>query len=193
MKLFTTLFQELDSTTSANAKVKSLVKYFHKADPQDALWLISLFIGKRPKRTVQVSKLREWTAEICDIPYWLFEESYHVIGDLAETIAILLPSAQTQREYSLTDIILEVKSLASEDEEVKKVAILDIWNHLDHDTRFLFNKILTGGFRVGVSKRTIVKALGKHLSLEDAVVSHRHCPNPILFIWPMLWRMSYLI
>ena len=112
MEQFVSLFHQLDSTTSSNAKVRLLSQYFESANPMDSLWVISLFIGKRPKRTVTLSLLREWAAEISDIPNWLFEESYHVIGDLAETIAILIPEPSQKVSYGITDIITKIKSLA---------------------------------------------------------------------------------
>ena len=177
MDNFTNLFHELDSTNSNNAKVRSLVKYFETVEREDALWMVSLFIGKRPKRTITLSLLREWTAEISEIPYWLFEESYHVIGDLAETIAILLPEPNKAENYTLTGIITKIKALGDLEVSEKKSHVFDLWNSLSRESRFLFNKILTGGFRVGVSKKTIVKALSQHLNETEATISHRLMGN----------------
>ena len=177
MDNFTNLFHELDSTNSNNAKVRSLVKYFETVEREDALWMVSLFIGKRPKRTITLSLLREWTAEISEIPYWLFEESYHVIGDLAETIAILLPEPNKAENYTLTGIITKIKALGDLEESEKRSHVFDLWNSLSRESRFLFNKILTGGFRVGVSKKTIVKALSQHLNETEATINHRLMGN----------------
>ena len=90
MGLFSRLFTSLDQTTSSSRKVKLLADYFGEAEDRDKLWAIALLSHKRPKRTVRTSLLREWTRELTGLPEWLFEESYHVVGDLAETIALLL-------------------------------------------------------------------------------------------------------
>ena len=89
MKDFAELYIKVDSTTSSNRKIEYLTEYFEKAEQQDKLWVMALFSHKRPRRTVQTRLLREWAAEYADIPLWLFEETYHIVGDLAETIAKL--------------------------------------------------------------------------------------------------------
>ena len=173
MKHFANLFRQLDSTTRTTLKVNALESYFRTAPPQDALWVIALFTSKRPRRTVSTKILREWAAELADIPLWLFEESYHIAGDLAETIALVLPPAQSTNEKSLSTIITELKALRSAEEEVKKAAVLETWQSLDTDERFLFNKLITGGFRVGVSKKLLAKGLAKALDKPETEIAHR--------------------
>ncbi len=173
MKDFTTLFLALDSTTKTTAKVNALVSYFTKARESDILWTIALFSHKRPKRTVNTRLLREWAAELSGIPLWLFEETYHIAGDLAETIALIIPVNSEDSRKSLTQWIQEIKSLAKTEEEVKKDYILSAWNSLSGEGRFLFNKLITGGFRVGVSKKLMAKALAKHLGKEESEIAHR--------------------
>lgn len=177
MEHFVALFRELDSTTSTNRKVKALVRYFETADNKDTLWMIALFTGKRPRRSISTSLLREWAAEIADIPYWLFEESYHVVGDLAETIAIVLPPPLKSYSVSLTELIDQIIKMKYKEEPEKKEFVFQIWDSIDIDARFLFNKIITGGFRVGVAKKTIIKALSLHLDQDEAVISHRLMGN----------------
>jgi len=167
------LSRQLDSTTRTTLKVNALESYFRTAPPQDALWVIALFTSKRPRRTVSTKILREWAAELADIPLWLFEESYHIAGDLAETIALVLPPAQSTNEKSLSTIITELKALRSAEEEVKKAAVLETWQSLDTDERFLFNKLITGGFRVGVSKKLLAKGLAKALDKPETEIAHR--------------------
>src|SRR5210317_2234788 len=102
MKQFAELVIQLDQTNKTNEKVQALAGYFKKANEEDRLWTIAILSHKRPKRTVKVSLLRSWSAEIAGLPDWLFEESYHVVGDLAETIGLLLPKAQQKkRDHSL--------------------------------------------------------------------------------------------
>ncbi|MEL7178010.1 MAG: ATP-dependent DNA ligase, partial [Pseudomonadota bacterium] len=91
MKDFARLFTAIDQTTKTNTKVAALTTYFETATEDDRLWTIALFSGRRPKRTVTTTLLRGWAAEAAGIPLWLFEESYPIVGDLAETIALVLP------------------------------------------------------------------------------------------------------
>ncbi len=93
MKHFAQLYIRLDQTTSTLRKVDALVDYFQEAIPEDAVWAVSLLIGRRPKRLIPARKLQAWAAELADIPEWLFQASYEIVGDLAETITLVLPSA----------------------------------------------------------------------------------------------------
>ena len=91
MKYFTQLFTDLDQTTKTLDKIKALVTYFENANDRDKLWAIALLSHRRPKRTVNASLLGLWASELARLPPWLFEESHHVVGDLAETISLVLP------------------------------------------------------------------------------------------------------
>src|SRR5882757_9384234 len=91
MRLFAELFVQLGTSTKTNDKLEVLTEYFAGSDDRDKVWVIALFSGRKPKRTVNATQLAEWSREITGLPAWLFEESYHTVGDLAETIALLLP------------------------------------------------------------------------------------------------------
>ena len=101
MKRFAALFNAIDQSTKTTVKVAALADYFSAAPDDDRLWTIALFSGRRPKRAVTTTKLREWAAERANIPLWLFEESYSIVGDLAETITLVLPPNPTQDDQSL--------------------------------------------------------------------------------------------
>jgi DNA ligase-1 len=94
-----------------------------------------------------------------NIPAWLFEESYHVVGDLAETMALLMPQNTESSSKTLTEWIAEINNLADKTEEEKKLWLNESWAMLDSQERFVFNKLLTGSFRVGVSQNLVIKAL----------------------------------
>ncbi len=173
MKSFSLLIQELDQTTKTNARLKALTNYFERAESGDILWAIALFTGRRPKRPVVVSKLRKWAAEAGGVEHWLFEDSYHVVGDLAETIALILPEPEAHHDRSLRDWMRWLIELRDFEEPDQKHAILQAWSGLTADERFVFNKLITGGFRIGVSQKMMVKALAHHLDKDEASLAHR--------------------
>ena len=173
MKAFAALFTALDQTTSTSAKVAALTTYFQTAPDDDKLWCIALFTGRRPKRVISTTLLRQWAAEAASIPLWLFEESYPIVGDLAETIALVLPPATTTSDHSLTHWIDTLKSLSMADEPSRKDGILRAWNQLPTLERFLFTKLLTGGFRVGISAKLLTRALGLATGTAPDILTHR--------------------
>lgn len=171
MKAFSELFTRIDMTTSTNDKVAALVDYFTTVDEKDAIWCVALLTGKRPKRTVKTSELREWCAEVSGTPLWLLEESYHIVGDLAETIALLLATGKEVTEHSLNDVMHQLMLLADKSEEERKLYITKIWSELSDSELFVFNKLITGGFRIGVSSKIVIKALAKAFDMEPNVVA----------------------
>lgn len=177
MKYFTRLFTELDQTTKTLGKIKALMDYFEKAPDQDKLWAIALLSHRRPKRTVNASYLAQWANELSQLPAWLFEESYHVVGDLAETITLVLPSVHEPSDFSLTYWMDFIKGLENNDVEQKKAQILWAWQRLNESERLVFNKLITGGFRIGVSQQLMVKALAKYANVKENIVAHRLMGN----------------
>lgn len=173
MKGFATLIAAIDATTRTTGKRDALVRYLEQAPDSDKLWCVALLSGKRPKRPVKTALLRQWAAEVADIPLWLFEESYYVVGDLAETVALVLPAANASNEVSLTQRmhqLLELRNL--EESEIEKY-IKEVWAEMDRAERFVFNKLITGGFRIGVSQKLMVKALSQHLGVDENILAHR--------------------
>ena len=174
MKRFAELIDRLDESTKTNDKVRFLKQYFDEAPGNDKVWTIALLSGKRPRRTISATFLREWAAELADLPQWLFEESYHVVGDLSETISLLLPPPKKNNvsDKSLTEWVEKLVQAKEDSEQEKKKFITNTWMQLDRTERFVFNKFLTGGFRIGVSKKLMVKALSKHSGQDEDVLSH---------------------
>jgi DNA ligase-1 len=173
MKAFTALFTAIDQTTKTNQKVQATVDYFSQAEEEDKIFAVSILIGNRPKRPVKTSELREWAAELADLPMWLFEESYHVVGDLAEAIALMLPPPEKEQQVSLRETLLFLSELKNFPEEVKKSKIIDHWMSTQTQERFVFNKLITGNFRMGVSKQLVIKALAKYLDQEQTSIAHQ--------------------
>lgn len=177
MKDFAELFSQLDQTTKTNAKVDALVRYFAQATEVDRLWAMALLAERRPKRTVNTTLLRTWAAEMANVPLWLFEESYHVVGDLAETIALVLPTREEEDEQSLTYWINYIRQFSSLEEAGKRERVRAAWASMDYGERFIFNKLITGNFRVGVSQKLMVRALSKYSNVEENVLAHRLMGN----------------
>jgi DNA ligase-1 len=179
MRQFAELVTLLGSSTKTNDKLEALAAYFSSANDQDKVWVIAIFSGRRPKRVVNTTQLATYCVETAGLPFWLFEESYHTVGDLAETIALLLPPAQTgnAQPEPLHYYIEQLKALEKESEEARKLFILDAWRDMTHAERFVFNKLITGGFRIGVSQKLMVNALARTVQLEPSIIAHRISGN----------------
>jgi DNA ligase 1 len=177
MKRFAQLFTELDQTTKTLAKIKALVSYFQEARDEDKVWAIALLSHRRPKRTVNTTYLSEWASNLAGLPGWLFHESHAVVGDLAETITLVLPPPNEQTDFSLRHWIDYIRSLEPLTVEEKKDHILAAWDQLDETNRFIFNKLITGAFRMGVSQSLMVKALAKYSGLEEPALAHKLMGN----------------
>src|SRR5665213_1816196 len=143
LQLFAQLVSELSSSTKTNDKLQSLVDYFATAPDADKVWVIAIFSGRRPRRAVNSRLMREWCAEITNYPSWLFDECYHSVGDLAETLALLLPETKEQDQInkSLSYYLETFISIEKQDEAIRKKFIVDSWNQMNRDERFVFNKL----------------------------------------------------
>jgi len=177
MKAFARLFLSLDETNKTNEKIKILKDYFNSVPDTDKMHMLALFSGRQPKRQINSTLVRTWAMEVTHIPDWLFAESYQVVGDLAETMALLMPETSNTSSKTLTEWIAEINSLGTKTEDEKKAWLLNSWAMLDSQERFVFNKLLTGSFRVGVSQSLVIKALSEISGLDAATLTHRIMGN----------------
>ncbi|HUF30726.1 MAG TPA: ATP-dependent DNA ligase [Gemmatimonadaceae bacterium] len=174
MKRFAQLFAEIDANTRTGDKVEAMVRYFTSAAPADAAWAVYFLSGGRPKRLIPARRLATWAGEESDVPEWLFEASYESVGDLAETIALLLPNPTSTSDRPLHEWMDQhLLPLASIPEEEQRRAIVTAWNELDGTERLVLNKLITGAFRVGVSQQLVVRALARAGGIDEGVVAHR--------------------
>lgn len=181
MQQFAALVNILGTSTKTNDKLEALSNYFSTADDKDKVWVIALFTGRKPRRAVNSTLLQNWCIELLNIPHWLFEECYHTVGDLAETIALLLPDKKNNdNANSLSYYLEKLISIEKESEAVKKEFILSCWMMMSKEEKFVFNKLLTGGFRIGVSQKVIVNSVAKNTKLDASVIAHRISGNWIL-------------
>lgn len=175
MKAFAELYRSLDETNKTGEKVAAMVEFFREAPPEDAAWTVHFLTGRRPKRAANSTKMQQLAAHLAGIPQWLFAECYDAVGDLAETIALVLPEPTERGEdqplsYWVTERLMRMPGM-SEDEQVR--ALAEDWMSLDPSERFVYNKLITGAFRVGVSQELVVRALSQVSGVPAPVVAHR--------------------
>ncbi|WP_285430250.1 ATP-dependent DNA ligase [Pseudomonas sp. fls2-241-R2A-110] len=174
MKAFAELYAELDATTSSNAKLSAMQSYFAQAAPQDAAWAVYFLSGGRPRQLVPVRVLRELAVEFSGLKPWLFEESYQAVGDLAETISLILPEASHSSTDGLAAWIEDkLLPLRGESPQVLAQRLPALWAQLDRHSLMLCIKLITGSFRVGVSKLLVTRALASMAGLDSKRVAQR--------------------
>ena len=174
MKAFADLYARLDATTSSNAKLQFLEQYFSQAEPADAAWAVYFLAGGRPRQLVPSRVLRELAVSICGLPDWLFEESYQSVGDLAETFSLLLPSAEHSSDQGLAwwveQALLPLRGLPPEELFQR---LPPLWAQLDRNSLLVCVKLITGSFRVGVSKLLVTRALAQLAGVDSKRVAQR--------------------
>jgi DNA ligase-1 len=195
MKQFAALYAELDATTSTAAKLAALQRHLAQADPADAAWAVYVLAGGRPKRVVRLGLLRALACEMAGVADWLFEACYQAVGDLAETIAHVLPGVGSQDDEAglsvwLHDRILPLRAL---DEAQARARVQAQWLQLDALGRMLWVKLATGGFRVGVSRQLVQRALAAHAGLPLACVAERMMGYTDSSRWPTAQAYAELI
>jgi DNA ligase-1 len=174
MKRFAALYTALDATTSTHDKLEALTTYFAAAAPEDAAWASYCLAGGKPRQSVPTRILREIACERAGLPAWLFEESNQAVGDLAETIAHILPPAQRISELGLTQWIEQrVLSLRGVEADELRTRLLGYWDELDWGGRFLLTKLIGGGFRVGVARQLVVRALAEVAGVDHKRIAQR--------------------
>lgn len=174
MKAFTQLYTALDETTKTNEKLAAMRVYFEHASSKDAAWAVFFLTGRKPKQLVPSRKLAAWAAEEAGVPYWMFDESYEAVGDLAETMALLLPYRNTGTERSLHEWVENtLLPLRKAPEESQREVMASAWREMNDAQRFIWNKLITGEFRVGVSQRLVIRALALFSGIDAQVIAHR--------------------
>jgi DNA ligase-1 len=174
MRSFARLFAEIDETTSTARKLQAMSEYFRTAPPEDAAWAVYFLAGGKPRQAVPTKLLRQFAIEAAGIDDWLFDECYHAVGDLAETIAHLLPPPRRQSDVPLSvwmrDRIAPLRGAAP---EATREAMLSYWDELDWRERFLLLKVIGGGFRVGVSRLLVTRALSDAAGVDAKLIAQR--------------------
>ncbi|MDZ4755702.1 MAG: ATP-dependent DNA ligase [Phycisphaerae bacterium] len=180
MKAFARLCIELGTTRSTATKVAQLVDYFRAAPAEDAALALSFFLGRRLKRAVTTTELRRWVAEAGGLPSWLIDMSYESVGDLGETLALLLPDTaripndSDEPMASLAVVVRDgILPLAAAPPARRKAIVFAWWNRFDSDERFVYHKLIGGSFRIGVSSGLVLRAIAALTGVDLAIVTHR--------------------
>lgn len=173
MRRFTQLYLELDSTTSTLQKVAAISRYFAEAEPRDAAWAIFFLSGGKLKQLVPTRFLRDWAAEAAGIETWLFDECHDVVGDLAETMALVLPDSGSSSNLSLAEMMDVLTPLRNMPVLLQRETLFEAWRQLTAPQRFVMHKLITGALRVGVSHALLLRGLSEALKVPTAVLAHR--------------------
>jgi len=174
VKAFADLYAALDATTKTNGKIAAMSQYFRSAPPEDIAWAVHFLIGRRPKRLIATRDLVSWAVEEAGMADWMFGECYQAVGDLAETIALLLPAAETSSDKPLRYWVEErLLPMRDWDDAARRASMIESWRQMSEPQRFAWNKLITGEFRVGVSQNLVVRALAEASGVEANVLAHR--------------------
>ena len=174
MHRFTQLYAELDATTRTNEKVAALQRYFSAVPAEDAAWALHFLLGRKTPRLASAPLLRQWAADESRLPLWLVDECHDAVGDLGETLALLVPGSPTSSAIPLHQLVEQrIVGLHGMPEEWRREVLLKTWRELNASERLVFNKLITGSFRVGVSTILVARALALVAGLPPAVMAHR--------------------
>ena len=175
MEQFARLFAQLDQTNKTNEKVEAMAAYFRSTDLASAAWGLYFLSGQKLQRLVSSSLLRQWAIEESQIEPWLFDECYEAVGDLAETISLVVPrptevGAVSSLAEWVEQRLLPLRRLTVSEQ---RTAIVANWRQLNQVSCLVLNKLLTGSFRVGVSQKLVVRGLALASDVAAEVLAHR--------------------
>lgn len=174
MREFARLYAELDETTATNRKLEALQQYFAAASPDNAAWAVYFLAGGKPRQAVPSKLLRAFAIEYAMLDEWIFEECYQAVGDLAETVALVLPPPEHESDVGLAVWMEErIGPLRGADPATVRDKLLAYFNELTARERFLLIKLIGGGFRVGVSKLLVTRALSSLAAVDSKLIAQR--------------------
>jgi len=174
---FVSLIRALESSSNELETEELLVQYFNKTNQNDVLWAIALLLGKKPKRLISTKQLTDWSIEVTNFPNWLVEESILSVGDVSETVALLLPQSKSSEETKLSEVLNSISKQYVFSLEENKQFVLRLWQTLSSNELILFNKLVTGTFKIRISTKIIFHSLTKIYDLPITTVAHRLSGN----------------
>lgn len=178
MRTFVELYQTIDRATKTREKSEALVTYFKQASNSDASWAIFFLTGRKLRRLLPTALLKQLTIDLSGLAPWLFQECYDNVGDWAETMALLLPENSGGLDVDLTEFVETCLLVLRNLNDIDTAAhLVETWAKLSLDQKFIFNKLVTGGLRVGVSQQMVTKAIAVASGIDPNVVTHRMMGN----------------
>jgi len=177
MRKFAELYNRLDETADIHLRVSALLDYLHQANAEDRLHAIALLADKRPRKLVSLTQIKTWGLEASGLPEWLFEESLKSVGDLGETVSLVIPKSDQVIDESLSFWLKHIETLSKSDDEARRAGVIEAWNLLDANSRFIFNKLITGGFRTSYPQIMLTNAISKYIGKPIPRVAHRLMSN----------------
>jgi DNA ligase-1 len=176
---FAALYRLLEETTRTGEKVDAMADYFGRVDAADGAWAVHLLSGQKLKRLVSYQRLRQWGQAESGLPQWLFDESYQMVGDLAETLSLIVTSAARRTEGTLTDWAeRRLPALVKATPEEAVAAIGECWQRVGPEERLVVLKMLTGAMRIGVSQKLVARAISQAFDIPVEQVQHRLMGRP---------------
>lgn len=174
MRRFTQLYTEIDRTTRTNAKLAALRAYFASAPPADAVWALWLLSGRRLRRAIPRSVLRDGVCQVTGLPDWIVTRCHEEVGDLSETLALLLPDAESATDEAFHRVIERwLLPLPELDDERRIQLLKEAWANLGSTERFVYHKLISGTYRVGVARTLVVRAFADVAGVPAGVMEHR--------------------
>ena len=182
MKRFAQLYEQLDQTTRTSEKVDALRQYFDQAPPEDAAWAMHVLLGRRIAKGMTTRRLVPWAVEEAGLPPWIIDECHGAVGDLGEVIALILDNAPAiaadvrgdDCDWPLHALIEQViRPLRTMSDQQQRQAVTRVWHRCSTAQRFLFHKLISGAFRVGMAKKGVIQAAAQAAGVEPAIMEHR--------------------
>lgn len=165
---------EVDRTTRTTEKTAALRRYFEDAAAEDAVWALRVLTGQKLIRAVPYKRLKQWAGVEAGLEPWLFKECYGAVGDLSETLSLVLPEPTAASDEPLHELVAQrILPLAQMTETEQRDSVVATWRVLDQPQRFLFHKLISGNFRFGAAKKIVINALAAAAGVDAAVMQHR--------------------
>jgi DNA ligase 1 len=188
MRAFSQLLDDLVYTRSRNTKLRLIGDYLKETPDPDRGIALAALTGTLDIPHIKPAAIRGLVEEKID-PV-LFGMSRDYVGDTAETVSLLWPTAadgEPELDDATVSISEAVRRLATAGKLDAPKILADMLDHLDASGRFALLKLATGALRIGISARLAKQALADAFGIEvDAVEEVWHGLGPPyleLFDW----------
>ncbi len=172
MILFSQLFENLEQANTANQKITYIVAYLKHANQQDKIWALALLYGKRPSKLMTSNELMEWAKEVSKLPEWLFNVSENSTKDVAELVALILPTSNSSSTISISKLMLEISEIKFLAKDKIKEKVMSFWKQFDSNEKYVFNKLIIGSFKMNVDHKNVLEALYEYCKIDKHLLAY---------------------